>query len=315
MSEAASAAHRPRRGLRAALTRPETRWAYVFLLPWIIGFIVFTAGPMIASFALSLTNYDVINPPTFAGLANYERMLRDPQISRSLYNTAFYTLLYVPLSMALALGLAIMLNRVGRLAGFFRTVFYLPSVTPAVAVGALFLFLLNPHAGLVNRALEAVGISGPAWTTDPTWVKPGIILITLWSLGSTVVIYLASLRNVPGELYEAARIDGAGAWAQFRHVTLPMISGALFFTLVVNTIASLQIFAEVYTMYFGNRQDQAGGAADAALFYSILIFNEAFRYFRMGYASALAWLLFVVILVITVVQLRLARRWVYYAGE
>jgi len=270
---------------------------------------------MLASLALSTTRYDVINPPTFIGLDNYQRMTSDPQVGRALYNTAFYTALYVPLSMALALGLAVMLNRVGRAAGFFRTVFYLPSITPAVAVGALFLFLLNPHAGVVNRALEAIGIPGPGWTTDAAWIKPGIILLSLWSLGSTVVIYLAALRNVPVELYEAARIDGAGAWAQFRHVTVPMISGALFFTLVVNTIASLQIFAEVYTMYFGNQQNVAGPAADAALFYSIHIFNEAFRYFRMGYASALAWLLFGVILVITVIQLRLARRWVFYAGD
>jgi multiple sugar transport system permease protein len=175
--------------------------------------------------------------------------------------------------------------------------------------------LLNTQDGLINRALGLVGIDGPSWTTDPDWVMPGIILMSLWSLGSTIIIYLAALQNVPRELYEAATVDGAGAWSRFRHVTVPMISGALFFTLIVNTIASLQMFTEVYTMYFGNRQTQTAFNSDAAVFYVIYLFQQAFQFLHMGYASALAWLLFVIILVITVVQVKLGNRFVYYEAD
>jgi len=293
----------------------QARWALLFLAPWLVGFLVFQGGPMAASLWLSLTDYDVINPPAYVGLDNYRRMLEDPLVARSLGNTVYFTALHVPLSMAVSLALAMLLNRVGRLAGFFRTVFYLPVMTPAVAVGILFLLLLNTQDGLVNRFLGWFGIEGPSWTTDPDWVMPGIVLMSLWSLGSTVIIYLAALRNVPRELYEAATVDGASPWQRFRAVTLPMISGALFFTLVVNTIASLQMFTEVYTMYFGNQTTQQRFSADAATFYVIYLFQQAFQFLDMGFASAMAWLLFLVIMVITAVQVRLSRRFVYYEGE
>jgi multiple sugar transport system permease protein len=240
-------------------------------------------------------------------------MVADPRVGLALFNTAFYTVLHVPLAMGLALLLALMLLRVGRSAGLFRTVFYLPSITPAVAVGALFLLLLNGQSGLINAALGLFGFDGPNWTTDPDWIKPGLVLMSLWALGSTVVIYFAALRNVPADLYEAARVDGANAWQQFRTITVPMISGALFFTLIVNTIASLQTFDQVYTMYFGGQPTTAGDRA--ALFYVVYLFNEAFERFRLGYASALAWLLFIVIMIITAIQIRLSRRWVYYENE
>ncbi len=300
---------------RSTLGGREARWALLFLAPWIVGFLVFYAGPMVASLWLSFTDYDIVNPPEFVGLDNYRQMLDDPMVARSLRNTVYYTVLHVPLAMAISLGLALLLNRVGRLSGFFRTVFYLPVMTPAVAVGVLFLLLLNTQSGLINRALGLVGVDGPSWTTDPDWVLPGIVLMSLWSLGSTVIIYLAALQNVPRELHEAATVDGAGPWQRFRSVTLPMISGALFFTLVVNTIAALQMFTEVYTMYFGNQSTQQRFDADASTFYVIYLFQQAFQFLHMGYASALAWLLFVVILVITVVQVRLSKRWVYYESE
>jgi len=288
-------------------------WPALFLAPWVVGFLVFTAGPMVASFVLSLTDYDVLTPPAFVGLANYEQLLRDRNILASLGNTVFYTVLHVPLSMGLALALAMLLDQVrGHTASLFRTIFYLPSITPPVAIGIIFLLFLNPQIGLLGEALRAVGIRPPAFTTDPHWIKPGIVLMSLWSLGTTMVIYYTALRNVPAALYEAAEIDGASFWQRFRAVTLPMISSALFFTLIVNVIASLQIFSEVWTMYFGN---QDGGAGErAALFYVIYLFQQAFQFLHMGYASAMAWLLFLVILVITVVQLRLSRRWVYYEG-
>jgi multiple sugar transport system permease protein len=309
-----STASAPSRRKGGALGRSEQWWGYAFLLPWIVGFVIFTAGPMIASLVLSFTDYDAIpmTPDSFVGLENYERMWSDPRVWLSLSNTLFFTILYVPLSMGLALGLAMMLDRIARGSGFFRTAFYLPNITPAVAVGALFLLLLNGQQGIVNQVLRSVGITGPSWLNDREWIKPGIVLMMLWSIGGTIVIYFAALRNVPRELYEAATVDGAGAWARFRSITVPFISGALFFTLIINTIASLQLFSEVYTMFFGR---QTSGASErSALFYMIYIFRNAFEFKKMGYASALSWLLFVVIVVISVIQFRASRRFVYYAG-
>jgi multiple sugar transport system permease protein len=301
------------KGRPASIQRREAWTGLAFISPWLVGFVIFTAAPMIISLALAFTNYDVLSAPQFVGLQNFERLIADPRVALSLGNSFFYALLHVPLSMAVALALALLLNNIGRASGFFRTVFYLPSVTPAVAIGVLWLWLLNPRVGLVNQLLRLFGVDGPGWTTDPNWIKPGIVLMSLWSVGSTMVIYLAALRNVPQVLYEAARIDGAGAWQQFRVITLPMISSTLFFTMIVNTIGSLQIFAEVYTMYFGSMNSSA--AANAALFYNIYLFRQAFEFLRMGYASALAWLLFVIILALTFFQMRAGKRWVYYEDE
>ena len=289
----------------------EARWAFLFLLPWIIGFLIFTAAPMLASLYLSFTDYNVIRAPELVGFDNYEQLTRDRHIPLSLGNTLFYALLHVPFVIIISLALASLLLRVGRAAGLFRTAFYLPNVTPAVAIGTLFLLLLA-GSGLLNRALGAVGMDGPNWLTDPTWVKPGIVIMSLWTLGSTVIIYFAAMRNVPMELYEAATIDGAGIWKQFRHITLPFISGAIFFTLIVNTIAALQIFAEVFTMFFTAR---SGPAQDSALFYTIYLFQKAFQDLDMGYASAMAWVLFLIILIITAFQVWGSRRFVYYAGD
>jgi multiple sugar transport system permease protein len=229
-------------------------------------------------------------------------------------NTLIFTVLRVPLMMVLSLALAMLLLRVGRAAGFFRTVFYLPVMTPSVAVGILFLLLFNGNVGLINHVLGLVGITGPNWTTDGPWIKPGLVLTTLWALGGTVVIYLAALRNVPQDLYEAAELDGAGRWQAFRHVTLPQISGALYFTPIVNTIYSLQTFTEAYTAFFGTGNAQTY-SHDAALFYVVYLFQQAFQFMHMGYASALSWLLFAVILVITLIQARLSKRFVYYEGD
>lgn len=298
-------------GRRWRAPRGETFWAFVFLLPWIIGFIVFTAGPMIYSLYISFTEYNVIRPPEFVGLENYRDLTTDRRIPRALGNTAFYTVLNVPLTMIFSLVLAMILLRVGRAAGFFRTAFYLPTVTPAVAVGTLFLLVLSGN-GLLNQGLGMIGINGPSWLSDPDYVKQGIVIMSLWTLGSTVIIYFAALRNVPVELYEAARIDGANAWQQFRNITVPFISGALFFTLIVNTIASLQIFAEVFTMFFG--LTQSSPAQSSALFYVIYLFQRAFEDLDLGFASAMAWLLFLIILIITAIQIRVSRRFVYYEG-
>lgn len=294
--------------------RGETRSAYLFLTPWIVGFLVLTAGPMLASLALSFTDYDILTAPEFVGLANYRELVSDPDVYRSLGNTVFYTVLHVPLSMAISLALAMLLSRLSRGSAFFRTVIYLPVMTPPVAIGALFLLLLNGQTGLVNAALGVVGIQGPQWTTDPSWIKPGIVLMSLWTVGASVVIFLAALREVPEQLYEAATVDGASGWRLFRYITLPMISPSLFFVLIVNTIGSLQMFTEVYTMFFGNETTRSS-SGDAALFYVVYLFQQAFQFLHMGYASAMAWLLFLIVLVITLIQVRVSRRFVYYEGE
>jgi len=295
--------------------RRSLLWALLFLSPWIFGFLVFTAAPMAWSLWLSLTNYSPLTDKApFVGLANYQRIFNDPKAWTALGNTAYFTILFVPLSTCLALILATLLNRVGgRSSGFFRTAFYLPNVIPAVAVGTLFILVLSNPDGLVNQVLRFFGITGPSWLNDPAWIKNGIVLMMLWSIGGTVVILFAALRNVPAELYEAAHIDGASGWQRFRSVTLPLISGALFFTIIINTVASLQLFSEIYTIFFGQRQGAAGG--DAALFYVVYVFRQAFETFRMGYASALAWVLFVIIGIITFIQFRLSDRFVYYENN
>src|SRR4051794_25487357 len=226
--------------------RREARWAIFFLSPWIIGFVVLTAGPMIWSLFVSFTSYDPFKGTApWVGTANYERALSDPSALLALRNTLFFTMLHVPGQVILGLLLALLLTRVGRGAGIFRTIFYLPNVTPAVAVGALFLMILSAN-GVLNQGLEAVGLTTPYWLTDPNWVMPAIVIMSLWTLGATVIILFAALRNVPVEMYEAARIDGANGWQQFRNITVPFISGPLFFVIVVNLISSLQIFAEVW---------------------------------------------------------------------
>src|SRR5687767_14982478 len=248
---ASATAERPASGSRPRWSPAERRtllWALLFLSPWIIGFVIFTAGPMLWSLWLSFTNYDPLaNRADFIGLDNYARMLEDRRVALSLGNTLYFTVLYVPLSVILGLGLAMLLNGVGgRLAGLFRTAFYLPNVTPAVAVGTLFLLILSNPNGLLNQVLAALHLPTPSWLNDPDWIKNGIVLMMLWSIGGTVVILFAALRTVPREQVEAAMLDGAGSVARLRYVTIPAISGALFFVLIVNTIAALQIFAEVF---------------------------------------------------------------------
>jgi multiple sugar transport system permease protein len=292
--------------------RRETWAAYAFLSPWILGFLIFTSGPMVASLVLSFTEYDVINPPRYVGAENYRLLKDDPKIVLSMRNTLVFTLMLVPLTMAVGLGLALLLANARRAAGFFRTAFYMPNMTPPVAVGILFLFLFNGTAGIVNRGLGAIGIPGPFWITDPTWVKPGLALMGAWSVGGTMVIYLAALKGVPQQLYEAAAIDGASAFRRFRDITLPMISPALYFTALILTINGLQSFTEAYTAFYGTQE--GSGGSDAALFYVIYLFQQGFQFLYMGYASAMAWVLFLVIMIVTLVQVQLTKRYVFYFG-
>jgi multiple sugar transport system permease protein len=294
--------------------RTELRWGLTFLSPWLLGFVLFTAGPMVASLVLSFTRYDMISDPAYVGTENYQRLLDDPKILKALVNTVVYAALHVPLSILLALGLAALMRRAGRASGPLRTMLYLPVMTPPVAMAALFFLLLNGERGLVNAVLGGFGVDGPNWTTDPTWIKPGLVVMSLWTVGSTAVLYLAAMAGVPRHLYEAAQMDGAGAWRQFRHVTLPLISPTIYFTVVVNTIASLQFFTEAYAMFY-TPGTSSSADGDAALFYVIYLFQQAFTFLHMGYASAMAWLLFAVIALVTIVQVRASRRLVHYEGD
>jgi multiple sugar transport system permease protein len=291
----------------------ETRAALLFLSPWIVGFLVFTAVPMVWSLYLSFTDYGLVGKPVAVGLRNYRRMMADPSVATALGNTFVYAVLFVPCAIVVSLGLAMLLHRLVRGAGFFRTVYYLPVMTPGVAVAVLFSLLLNGNFGLINRALALVGIQGPQWLTDPAWIKPSIVLMSLWGLGGAIVIFLAALSGVPRDLYEAAEMDGASAWRRFRSITLPMISGAMFFQIIVLTIAAMQLFDKIFVL-FGNPGTQTS-ASDASLFFVLYLFQQAFQQLKMGYASALAWLLFVIIVIITAIQVKVGNKLVYYEGE
>jgi multiple sugar transport system permease protein len=291
----------------------ETRAALLFISPWLIGFMIFTAWPVINSAYLSLTDYDVINDPSFVGFDNYVTLFQDPKAGLALRNTFIFMVMSVPAQLVVSLGLALLLNSATRATGFFRTAFFLPKMTPPVAVGILLLMLFNGQNGLINGFLGILGVDGPDWTTDPDWVKPGLVLMSLWTVGASVVIILAALRGVPQELYDAALVDGAGWWRRTLRITVPMISPTLFFLFVVDSINALQSFTEAYTAFFG-----AGNTTysnDAALFYAIYLFQQAFEFLHMGYASALAWLLFIVIMAFTGVQILVTRRFVHYEGE
>ena len=297
----------------SAFGERDTWAAFAFLSPWLFGFVVFTSGPMIASLIISFTDYSIIQATHNVGWDNYRAAYHDPYVRTALKNTFLYTLMSVPAHVIVALWLASLLARVGRAAGFFRTVFYLPVMSPGVATGILYLLIFNGSYGLLNAFLRWFHITGPFWTTDPNWVKPGLaLMISVWGVGASVVIFLAALKGVPQHLYEAAAMDGAGKWRQFRDVTLPMISPAIFFVVIINTIAGLQTFDQVYTAFF-NASTPYG--TDASLMYAIYIFQEAFSLFKFGYASALAWVLFGIIGIITAIQIVASRRFVYYEGQ
>ena len=241
----------------------ETWVAIAFLMPWLFGFLVFTLGPMMFSLYYSFTNYGLqqiagIEDTKTVGLKNYRQLFDDPKVASSLKNTFIYTLMMVPTTIVVALGLALILQRIHhKLAGVFRTVFYLPQITPPVAIGVLVLFLFNGQIGIVNRGLDVIGIDGPYWTTDPSWIKPTLAIMDVWACGGTMVILLAALYAVPSQLYEAASMDGASSWRRFKDITLPMISPALFFSFIILTLAGLNAFTQAYTAFFGSGRQGA----------------------------------------------------------
>lgn len=287
------------------MARRELYTALLFISPWVLGFMFFSALPIGLSIYYSFTSYNVFQPPRWIGLANYRALSTDPLFWKSLYNTAYYTFLSVPVVMALSLGVAMLLN--SKLPGmrFFRTIFFLPSVLSGVGVALLWLWIFNPDYGLINLALSYFGIEGPLWLYSPQWSKPALVIMSVWGMGGVMVINLAGLQSIPVQLYEAARVDGATNWGLFRYVTLPMLSPTLFFNFVTLTIGSFQVFTQAYIM-------TGGGPVHSTLFYVLYLFQTAFENLRMGYASAMAWILFFVIVAVSLVQISLSRRLVYY---
>jgi multiple sugar transport system permease protein len=287
----------------------DLRIGLAFISPWIVGFLAFTVFPVAASLYFSMCDYDVLQKPVWIGLLNYRDMVTDGVFWKSLYNTLFFAALFLPFGLILALGLALLLNQKARGRPAFRTIFFLPSLVPVVAGAMIWIWLLNGNFGLVNHALGLLGIRGPQWLSDPVWTKPSIILMALWGVGNTMVIYLAALQDVSRELYESADIDGASPWTKLRHITVPMISPVIYFNLIMGIIGSLQVFAQPYIMLGG------GGPNRSALFYAVYLYQNAFEYRQMGYACAMAWVLFLIILALTWLATRATRKHIYYAGE
>jgi len=301
---------------------------YLFVLPWILGFILFMGGPILFSLFLSFAQWNGITGMGdihWVGLQNFKDMASDPRFPEAVYNTFVYTFASVPLTMAGAILVALLMNQKLKGIAFFRTVFYLPSVTAGVASAFLWFFIFQPDYGLLNYCLRMIvqvanffvnlavtfdlPFHGPQWLAEPAWVKTAYVIMSLWGVGSGMIIYLAGLQGIPEQLYEAADIDGANTWQQFLNVTLPMLSPVIFFNLILTIIGSFQIFTQAFVLSGGN-----GSPADAALFYVLYVYEEAFKLFKFGYASALAWLLFVVILIVTLVQFKFSG-WVYYEGD
>ena len=281
---------------------------YAFISPWLLGFLAFTIYPFLSSAYLSFTRYDIVTRPVWVGAANYRDLFTgDPLFWKSLSVTFEFALVAVPLGVVFGVTLALLLNLNLRGMGVYRTIFFLPSILPTVATSVVFLWLFNPEIGLINRLLRTLGVSGPEWLQSPTWALPSLVLLSLWAVGGSMVIYLAGLKDIPTHLYEAATIDGASSWQRLRHVTLPMLTPVIFFNLVMGLIGVFQYFTEAYIM-------TQGGPEDSTHFYALYLFERAWRYLDMGYASAMAWVLFLVIMVVTGTLFLTQKRWVHYEG-
>lgn len=295
--------------------RRQTLVGLAFAAPFLIGFAVFIAYPVLASARYSFTDFNLFQDPEFVGLDNYRRMLSDERLHKALYNTAFLTVIGVPLSMVISLVGAHILNFPVRGQPIYRALVYLPSIVPVVVDGYLWRWLLNAQYGFVNYFLSALHLPQPNWLLEPDWGKPAILLMSLWTVGGTMIIYLAALKDVPREFHEAAQVDGAGAWSRFRHITWPMLTPVTLFQVIVLIIAYLQIFTQPFLLTQTRLSGGGGGPGDSMLSYSVYLFQNAFVYLKMGYASAMAWILFLITLAVTAVLLVTSRRWVHYGSN
>lgn len=292
------------------LARHEARTGLLFVLPWLVGLILFTAYPVIYSFYLSFTSYNIIQPPRWVGLENYQTMFsNDPLFWTAVKNSAYFAVISVPLRLLIAFLLALMLAIETRFMGAYRTMFYLPALVPPVAGTIIFMLLFDPRAGLLNKFLGVFGVEPIAWLLDPQWSKPAIIILSLWTLGADSLIFLAGLKDVPADIMDAAAVDGAGWFRRLVNITLPLITPVILFNLVMGIIGSFQIFAQALIIGGTN-----GDPLDSTLMYMVLLYKNAFRYFSMGYASAMAVVLFVAVLALTLLIFRTSRYWVFYEG-
>jgi multiple sugar transport system permease protein len=300
---------RPRR-LRPLALR-DLRNGLLFIAPWLVGLVVFTLYPILASFYYSFTDYDIVSAPKFVGLANYQALLTtDPLFYRAVANTLFYAAVAIPLNLVVAVLIALLLKTRVRGLSIYRTIFFLPSILPDIASALLWSWILNPQFGLVNALLKRLHLPTVGWLSDPLWAKPALILIGLWGFGASLIIFLAALQDIPQQLYEAAELDGANSIQRTWHVTIPMLTPTIFFNLVLGMIGAFQYFTTAFVLTQGS-----GGPASSTLFYAMLLYRNAFSYFKMGYASAMAWLLFALVFAITWIIFRTSGRWVYYEGE
>jgi multiple sugar transport system permease protein len=293
------------RAARFSLRKRGALTGYLFISPVVLGYLIWVAGPMLVAVWLSLTDWDMLRPATFVGLENYRTMLQDDLFWKSLAVTFYFTLVSVPLSLACSFIVALLMNVNVRGISFFRLLFYLPSIVPAVANAVLWVWVLNSEFGLLNTQLNWLGLPKILWLQDPNWAMPALIVMSLWAIGGAMITFLAGLQGIPQHLYESAEIDGANYWSRFRHVTIPMMSPVIFFNLVIGLISALQTFTQGYLM-------TRGGPQDATLFYGLYIYRSAFRDFKMGYAAALSWVLFAIVLLLSIFVFRYLGRMVYY---
>lgn len=291
-----------------SIRRREAVSFYLTISPWLLGFLAFTAAPMLISLFASFTNWDLLTDPVWVGLNNYRSLLQDPLFLQSMKVTAAYTAVYVPLDLAGGLLLALLVRPRLKGIGVFRTLFYLPTVFSGVAFVVVWLWMLNPNGGLLNLALGWFGITGPRWLLDPNYALWALVMMSFWGWGRSMALYLGGMQTIPGELYEAAAMDGAGSARQFFEVTLPLLSPTLFFNLVLSVITTFQTFTSAFVA-------TNGGPLDSTLFLVLYIYRQAFEFLHMGYAAALAWVLFAVVLVLTLLLLRSQKFWVFYLGD
>lgn len=290
--------------------RREAIEGYLFITPWLVGFLVFTAGPMLASLVLSFTEWGLIDTPVFIGTDNYVQMAKDPLVWHSLFITAQYTFLTVPLRLLFSLGIALILVRPIPGVYVYRGIFYLPNILGGVVTALLWMWVFNPEYGILNYLLSRIGIAGPSWLADPDWALPAIVIMSVWNVGTGVILFIAGLQSIPSHLYEAAELDGAGRWAILHYITLPMLSPTLLFFLITSLIGSFQVFDIAFVASSGS-----GGPLRSTLVYLLYFYQNGFRYFNMGYASALIWLLLVIILFMTLLIFRSSSIWVFYESE
>ncbi len=282
-----------------------------FASPWIVGLCVFLVYPIAASLYYSFTDYSVLESPRWIGLRNYADLFtQDDLFITSIVNTGVFAGMLIPIGTVFAIALALLLNLKIRFMALHRTIFYLPVLVPTVALALVWQWVLNPTYGVVNDLLALIGIQGPGWYANPTWAKPSYVIMSLWTVGNAVIIYLAGLQDVPKDLYDAASVDGANALRKLVNVTLPMLTPVILFNVIIGLIGALQVFSEAYIITGGT-----GNPANSAMFYVLLLYRNAFVYFKMGYASAMAWVLFIMVLIVTLLLVRSSRQWVYYSGE